>query len=585
MINFDSLTLKALIGEIAPILESGRIQKIQQPSRDKIVLGIRAGNKSYKLYVCINPKYPHLSLLTEQGEKYRAIEIPAKPPMFCMLLRKYMEGAKINAIKQPDHERIMEIYFDSYNEMGERVPLVLACELMGKHSNIVLYNYDTNVIIGCAHNVGPEKSREREISGGLPYIYPPKQNKINLLNLSEAKFYEMAKSISLPMNNWLNDNFFNISLALANELCKTAGISTDKDKIIATNRENILNLYKIASKILNLEDITPSISSDNKIYSLLKTDDISSKKYLNSVNEMVDLYFGYQVFSDKFLKLKKVLISSVNKELKKEKSRYLEHTKTLETEVKSDKYRQMADILMANIHNIKEGQEKAELENFFEDGKIISIQLDPNLSPSANAQRYYKLYNKAKSAINIANNLVNKSKIEIDYLESIKESINLSESIIELKQIQEELIGQDILNEKPEKNQKKPKKEEIQLAQFVIQEGFRIYLGKNNRQNDYLVSKIASPNDIWMHTHNIPGSHVLIKTTSEIQEIPEKIMLEAANIAAYYSQGKESSNVPVIYTKRKFLKKPPSSKPGYVTYSHEKTIFVTPDKNLIPEQI
>lgn len=583
MINFDSLTLKALINEISPFLETGRVQKIQQPSRDKVILWIRAGSKSHKLFVCINPKYPHLCLLTEYGENYRNIEIPAKPPMFCMLLRKYMEGAKINAIRQPENERMLEIYFDSYNEIGERVPLVLACELMGKHSNIVLYNYDTNVIIGCAHNVGPEKSREREISGGLPYIYPPKQNKTDLLTLSDVEFYELAKNISMPMNSWLNEKFFNISLALANELCQIADIKIDKDKIIATNKENIINLYKTASKILKLDNITPIISKDNKLYSLIG-ENIQDKKLFNSVNEMVDLYFGYQMFKDVFFKLQKTLLVMVNKELKKEKSRYSEHTKTLEIEEKADKYKQIADILMANIHNIKEKQEKAELENFFDNCNIISIKLDPDLSPSANAQRYYKLYNKAKSAMNAANILISKSKKEIEYLEGIKESINISETMQELMQIKEELVSQGIINEVPEKNQKKAKKEDIQLTQFEVQ-GFRIYLGKNNRQNDYLISKIASTNDVWLHTHNIPGSHVLIKIKSEEKAVPDNIMLTAANIAACYSQGKDSSKVPVIYTMRKHLKKPPCARPGYVTYSHEKTIFIKPDLDLIPNPL
>jgi predicted ribosome quality control (RQC) complex YloA/Tae2 family protein len=568
MINFDSLTLKALINEIKPILESGRVQKIQQPSRHEILLGVRAGGKNHKLYICINPKYPHICLLTEEGEKYRDIEIPVKPPMFCMLLRKHMEGAKIKLIRQPEHERIFEIYFDSYNELGERIPLVLACELMGKHSNIVLYNYDNNVILGCAHNVGPEKSRERELSGGLPYIYPQKPQKIDLSKVSESDFCKKAKNVSMPIDSWLNESFFDISLALANELCSVVG-------------ESITALYKLTFKTLKLENLNPSISNDKKLFSLVGLLKDVSWQRLDSVNAMVDLYFGYQIYLDRFSRLKKSLLAAAIKELKKEKSRYTEYEKTLEKEDKAEKYRQIADIIMANIHKIPEKAEEVQLENFFEEGNIISIQLDKNLSPSANAQRYYKLYNKAKNAARISKDLINKSKDEIYYLETVIESINQSETVQELKLIQEELAGQNISKEKPDKYQKKAKKEEIQLTQFTSREGFKIYLGKNNRQNDYLISKIASSNDIWLHTQNIPGSHVLIKVPPDMDEVPETTMNEALNLAAYYSQGRESSNVPVIYTRRKFLKKPPGAKPGYVTYSHEKTAFVTPDESLI----
>ena len=177
MINFDSLSLKALISEIEPILTEGRVQKVQQPSKHELLLTVRALRQTHKLYICVDPKYPHVALLSTEGEKLRDIGIPQKPPMFCMLLRKHMEGAKINAVEQPNFERILEIKFDSYNELGERTPMILSCEFMGKHGNIILYSYETNVIQGCAHSVSHEKSRERELAGGLPYIYPPKQNK------------------------------------------------------------------------------------------------------------------------------------------------------------------------------------------------------------------------------------------------------------------------------------------------------------------------------------------------------------------------------------------------------------------------
>ncbi|EKE02969.1 MAG: hypothetical protein ACD_20C00301G0015 [uncultured bacterium] len=583
MINFDSLTLKALTDEIGPVLESGRVQKVQQPSRNEILLGIRTQGKNLKLYINVNPKYPHLTLLTKQGEDYRSIEIPQKPPMFCMLLRKHMEGAKIKTVSHPKYERILEIYFDSYNELGERVPLVLACELMGKYSNIILYSYENNVILGSAHHVGPEKSREREVAGGLPYIYPPKPKKMDLLKISEAEFYTHTMAIPGPMNIWLNENFNYISLALATELCKITGIDIEKDKVIAIPKEKINALYHLIIKTLKLENLNPSISKDMKLFSLIGLDPDIEWEQTDSVNSMVDLYFGYQYYLDAFSRLKSMLLTAAKKEIKKEKARLSQHKRTLESEEKSEKYRQYADIIMANLHKIQPGQDSVELENFYDNNQLIIIQLDPVKSPNANAQRYYKLYNKAKTASRISKDIVRQVQEELDYLESIETFINQSDSLADLKQIKDELISQNLLKTtgKQIKSPEKLKKEGISLSEYTSTDGYKIYVGKNNRQNEYLISKIASPNDIWLHTQNIPGSHVLIKINDENVEVPASTIEEAASIAAYFSQAKNSANVAVIYVRRKFLKKPPHSKPGYVTYTNEKTLIVNPDKDLV----
>lgn len=317
MINFDSLSLKAFILENEPVFSEGRVQKVQQPSRKDLILNIRALGKSHKLYISIDPKYPHLAFISKKGEEKRNIQIPQMPPMFCMLLRKHLEGAKIRAVKQPDNERILEIYFDSYGEIGERVPLVLAIELMGKHSNIVLYNYDTNVIIGCAHNIGPEKSKERELTGGLPYIYPPKLNKVDVSAIPKMHFYEMAKSIPIPLNEWLNKTFYNISLALANEICEFLEIETGKNRVIATEKQKILSLYDEIIKVMSFDHINPSISSDDKVFSLAALSSKTKWKNFESTNEMLDEYFGAFIYQDIIKREKATLLAVIKKEVKK----------------------------------------------------------------------------------------------------------------------------------------------------------------------------------------------------------------------------------------------------------------------------
>ncbi len=516
MLNFDSLSLKAFITEYKSVFVDGPIGKVQQPSKHELLLTIRAQKANYRLYITVDPKYPHIAVLSPEGEAQRNIEIPKTPPMFCMLLRKHLEGSKIKDIQQPGFDRIFEIYFDSYSEVGEKVRMVLACELMGKHSNMILYNYETNVILGCAHNVSSEKSRERELAGGLPYIYPPGQEKLDLNRVSEHDFYRLIKTA--PM-----ENFGHISRALANELVKSCPHG---------------ELYAAARRAVNLESLKPCLSPDMQDYSLVGYDRSVGWQAVESVNEMLDRYFGYHVFKDKFNRLKNNLLKILKKDLKQHKKQLEKQEYIAQDREKQEKYKQQADELL--VENPKE------------------------------AQKYYKLYKKAKTAAKHSEELQQKTRDEINYLESIEESINRAETIEDLQQIKGELTG---------KEDKKQAKETFEPAKFTSSDGIAIFAGKNNKQNEYIL-KIALPNDIWLHAQNIPGSHVIIRVNKD-REIPEVTLHEAVYIAAYYSKGRESSNVPVVYTRRKFVKKPAGSKPGFVVYNNERTLWVNPDEQKV----
>lgn len=525
MINFDSLSLKAFVAQFQPIFTGGRVGKVQQPSKHELLLTIRAQKTNHKLYITVDPKYPHLVVLSAEGEQMRNIEIPKTPPMFCMLLRKHLEGSKIKSIKQPGFDRIFELYFESYSEIGEKVPMVLACEFMGKYSNIILYNYETNVILGCAHNVSSEKSRERELAGGLPYIYPPGQNKLDINKVTEEDFYRALKAA--PM-----ESFGYISRALANELQQACPAE---------------DLYEITKQTVNLKNLNPCISADMQFYSPVGLDKTIDWQPVDSANEMLDRYFGHHVFKDKFSRLKNMLLKTVRKELKHARKNLMEQEKAAHSEEKQEKYKQQADEIMAKLYT-GEGEEGIE-----------------------EAQKYYKLYKKAKTAAKRSEELLQITKQELQYLESIEESINHAESLTDLQEIKQEL--------QPGGHGKKQEKEKSELAEFESSEGFTILAGKNNKQNDFLY-KTASPEDIWLHAQNIPGSHVIIKTEQD-GAVPETTLHEAVYIAAYYSRGKESSNVAVVYTKRKHVKKPTGSKPGFVVYNNEKTLWVNPEQEKI----
>lgn len=552
MLNFDSLCLKAFIEEYGNILESGRIQKIQQPSRRELVINFRSFGQNHKLYINIDPKYPHLCITKNN---LRPLEIPKQPPMFCMLLRKYLEGAKILQVKQPEHERIFEIFIESYNELGEKSPQVLAIELMGKHSNVILYNCENDIIIGCAHNVGEEKSKDRELSGGLRYIYPTKKDKKNILKTSWEEFYSDFRGEIQP--EVLNSKYFDITIPLAKELIKA---SNNDPKI----------LYALAKKTVDLEILNPSISADDEVFSLFSLDTQTQKKPYISTNDMIDDYFGKFVAKDKLQGGKSPLLQVVNKEIKKQNKTSLAHKKTLDNAQKSDKYRIWADILTSNMHSITTITNSITLENYYDNNNPITIELDETLSLKDNIKRYYKLYNKTKTANEYAQRLLSETLLEISYLESIKTALEQAETIKITDEIKQELKDKGLIKENIKT---KPQKEKIELDSIEI-DGYKIFIGKNNKQNDYIISKFSAPNDLWLHTFNIPGSHILIKMPKDIEMPPDNVLRKASKLAVYYSQARNSVKVDVTCTKRKYLKKPPGANLGYITFSNETNIIV-----------
>ncbi len=469
MINFDSLSLKKWVDENSEFLTNARIQKIQQPTRRDFVFSIRSKGETRKLYININPQYYHVCFMDKANEAKRLIEIPQKPPMFCMLLRKYLENSVIARVNQPQYERILEFYIETYNELSEKIYLCLAIELMGKYSNVILYNYDTNMILGCAHNVGAEKSREREMAGGLPYVYPSGR----------------------PTDWYASKN------SLANSSCE-------------------------------------------------------------SINEVIDDYYAECVYQDKFAKLKENLRQIVNTKLKKDKNSLAKMSKQLTTDEKMNKYRLYGDLIMANLYALSDYSKVAEVFDY-ENNKQIKIELDSTKTLKDNANRFYKLYNKAKTASIKLSELILELEQNINYSEQILYSIDIADSISDLEEIKIEVSPKE-----------KPKKVEKNSLMELEIEGCKVFVGRNNRQNDYIVSKLSKDEDFWFHTRDCAGSHILLRCENP----SDKLIFECAKLAKKYSKGSQSSKVGVIYTKRKFLKKPPAANLGYVTYKNEKEIIV-----------
>ncbi len=526
MITFDSLTMKAFLEENRKFFTGSRIQKIQQPTRREVLLTLRNNGESRKFYININPQFHHICFINKETEARRFLEIPLKPPMFCMQLRKYLENAKIVKVNQPNHERIFEIYVETFNELQEKIELCLAIELMGKHSNIVLYNADTNIIIGCAHNVGAEKSREREMAGTLPYIYPPKQNKFDISQV-QAEIIE-------PL-----EGFFFFSKAFATQ-CK--GQSLEKLK-----------------NFVELRGISPAISSDYSEFSLF-SELLPDALTCTSVNEMIDEYFSYHIEHGKIKSITQELKTLINKKLSKHRKNENLMLEQLEREEKGFEYRLWGDLIMANLYNGKDYTPSIEVFDW-ENNKNITIELDPLLTLKDNANKFYKRYNKSKKSIEKINEMLEENGIQINYYEQTLYALDEARDYQELFDIKNEILPVFQNNKK------------AALTELMEKEihGCKVFIGRNNKQNDFIVSKLSKDEDYWFHTHGCAGSHVLLKCADPSDEL----IFECAKLAKEYSSAKLSSKVGVIYTKRKNLKKPPKAPLGYVTYKNEEEIIIS----------
>lgn len=529
MITFDSLTLKAWVKENKDFLDGARIQKIQQPTRREFVFTIRSLGETRKFYININPQFHHICFMNKETEDRRMIEIPKQPPMFCMLLRKYLENSKICEVKQPPYERILEFYIETFNELSEKIYLCLAIELMGKHSNVVLYNYDTNIIIGCAHNVGAEKSSIREMAGTLPYTYPPKQNKADIRDYNGEINYDN-----------LNNEFYWISKSFCSQLKNQP-------------------LEKI-KQFVNLENLSPVISKDYKEFSLF-AELLYEPCAQNSVNAMIDNYFSYYQEKEFFNALKTHLTTITNQKIKKYENSVKKLSSQIEREEKTEIYRLYGDLIMANLYNNKDYSPSVDVFDY-ENNKNITIELDNTKTLKENANKFYKLYNKGKTSKQKLGEMCKLFNENLTYYNQVMYSINRAQNTNELLEIKSELI--------PDESGKKEKNTSA-LEPIKIQEGgFTIFIGKNNRQNDYIISKLARDNDLWFHTKDCAGSHVLLKGENP----SDNMILKCARLAKENSSAPNSSKIGVIYTKSKYLRKPPKANLGYVTYKNEKEIVI-----------
>lgn len=571
----DAVAIRALVEELQ-VLVGGRIDKIHQPERDEIVIHVRTFDAHRKLVVSASSAHPriHLTRATKKN--------PATAPLFCMLLRKHIGSGKITAIEQSGFERIVKLSVESYDELGDLTTKQLIVEIMGKYSNIILVSED-NRIIDSVKRVDCSVSSVREILPGGIYEVPPIQDKKALTDWETDIPLDLSKP--KKADKVLINSVGGISPLTARELVYSVFGATDINaEEINTNKAAELKLA-----ILKLRDtvrehrFSPCMLTDTgtgRIIEFSATDieqyeSLAKKEKYDSMNSLVDDFYLKRDRHERMRQKSADLVKLLNTARERSAKKLSILEQTLRDAENADKYKVFGDLLTANIYRMSDGMKEIELENFYETAcPTVKIALDPSLSPSQNAQRYYKKYNKAKTALSEAAKQLDSGRNDLEYIESTLAMVENCETTEDIDAIRSELTAQGYIRNR-QTNVNKRKKEVSKPMHFVSSDGFDIYVGRNNTQNDYLTLKFANSADLWFHTKDIHGSHTVIKLGID-KDVPRQTVLEAARLAAYYSKARESAQVPVDYTVIKNVKKPNGAKPGMVIYEGYNTVYVTP---------
>ncbi|MDH5161132.1 Rqc2 family fibronectin-binding protein [Heyndrickxia oleronia] len=557
--SFDGLFTRAMTKELADILKGGRINKIHQPYKNEMIMIIRANGKNHKLILSAHPSYARIQLTKEQHEN------PQEPSMFCMLLRKHLEGYLIEDIYQTELDRVVIFEIKGRNEIGDISYKQLYIEIMGRHSNIILVDKDRNMILDSIKHVPPAVNSYRSILPGQTYIAPPKQDKLNPLLASEDDILRTLDFNSGKIDKQIVEHFSGLSPLLAKEIVHNAGLA---------NRVTIPQAFLSIMNELKQHNYLPSITSSTtkEAFYLLPITYLDGEvKSFETISEMLDRYYFGKAERDRVKQQGHDLERFIKNEKEKNESKIEKLKTTLIDAKNADQYQLFGELLTANLHLVKKGMEQIEVVNYYDEhAKTVNISLDPRKSPSANAQAYFSKYQKAKNAIGIVQEQIDKAAVEIQYFERLMQQME-SASPKDIEEIRTELAEEGYIKLR-QKRGTKNKSQKLTVEAYSSSDGTEILVGKNNKQNDYLTNKLAARDEIWLHTKDIPGSHVVIRSKNPSEET----LLEAANLAAYFSKAKDSSSVPVDYTKVRNVKKPNGAKPGFVIYEQQQTVYVTP---------
>lgn len=565
---FDGIITKAISYELQKVLLDGKINKIFEPNKNEILLGIYSGGKNYALNICIDSNLYRLHLTTNLKAN------PLTAPNFCMLLRKHLMGYKIKEFySAPDLERIITIKLEGYNELNDLTTKYLIIELMGKHSNIILLN-DKFFIIDSLRHLDITSHSYRDIMPAHEYIYPT-NTKTNFYEITSSEnLYNLITEANTSLSKFFTNKFTGFSNPFIKNILKKLNIDNQN-----FSKEDIDVLFNYLCNILNNLD-TNSISTISYTNEKGKSDyviDCVQKSEDLEINFFIDDFYYNKESLDNFSSYRNNLLKLISQVLKKYSYRLENINSKLKECANKDLYKLYGELITANLYRLTDvNSDKITLENYYDNFNPIEIPINKSISISENAKKYFKKYNKLKNALEVVTLQKKETEQELEYIESIIYELDSAKSLEEVDEIFNELsdsvIFKDYIQTGKNKNNKKSDSKSTP-REFTV-DGYTVLVGKNNKQNDYLTTKIADKDDIWFHTKDIHGSHVILRHPK--QNMPIDTLEKCAKLAAYYSKAKLSTNVPVDYCPVKFVKKPNGSKPGMVIYTNNKTLYVNP---------
>ncbi|MCL2852545.1 MAG: NFACT family protein [Defluviitaleaceae bacterium] len=576
----DGIVISNIAHDIRRAALGGRIDKIYQPEKDEIVANIRSLGSNLKLMLTANSSHPRIHFTNTSKPN------PLTAPLFCMVLRKHLGGGKIVSVEQPDFERIIEIGISAQNEMGDDTHKRLIIEIMGKHSNIILVD-ERGIILDSARHINRETSSVREVLPGLPYVRPPSQGKTSPLLFDETDFLgRLSRAKAQAASDFLVKSYSGISPVAANEVCHRAGIDPNAacHSLDEAMSHSFLDTFAQLVAAIDSNAYTPEIvfksgkPGDFSSIRLTMFDDLDSyeKTPYDDISAMLEYFYTEKDarlrVDQKTADLRKLVTNNIERCSKKHDT----HIRTMREISGREKYKLMGELLTANIYQLEKGMTTFAAQNYYDESlTIIEIELDPNLEPAENAQKHFKRYNKEKRTHAALQEQMTANDQEREYLQALLQTLSTCRDEADIEQVREELSENGYVK----KRRKSAKPVRARPLHYLSSDGMDIFVGKNNKQNDELTLRTADNRDIWLHVKDMPGSHVLIKTGGAAPS--DTALTEAATLAAYYSKGKSSSNVPVDYTLRKHVRKPSGAKPGMVIYENFKTLFVTPEEEAI----
>ena len=569
---FDGITIASIVREMKNQIEGGRIYKIAQPEKDELLLTIKNNGGQVRMIMSADASLPLLYLTQENKTS------PMTAPNFCMLLRKHLQNARIVAVDQPmGLERIVKLQLEHLNELGDLCTKYLAIELMGKHSNIIFYD-DQNVIIDSIKHISGMVSSVREVLPGREYFIPNTQDKEDPLTASKEEMHRVLTTVSRPVFKAIYGSFTGISPCIAQEICYRAGVDADKPsgELTETEMDAVCSIFLQIMEAVKEGSFAPNVVYENSQpaeYAAVRLTSYADDKVVlyDSMSELIEHYYAEKNIVTRIrqrsVDLRRVVQTAMERNVKK----YDLQVKQLEDTQKRDKYRIYGELLNTYGYGAAEGAKSLEALNYYTN-EMITIPLDPTLTAGENAKKYFDKYQKLKRTYEALTTLTQETKEEIEHLASISTALDIAQKEEDLVQIKEELIESGYIRRK---GGTKRVKITSKPFHYISSDGFDIYVGKNNYQNEELTFKFATGNDWWFHAKGMPGSHVIVKTNGA--EMTDRAYEEAGRLAAYYSQAKGQEKIEIDYTQKKNVKKPNGSKPGFVVYYTNYSLVIDSD--------